>query len=97
MHYELTIALKPDLAVEMSKKVFSQIEEFVKKSGGEVERTESLGVKALSYQIGKFEQAGFERLYLQLDPSKVGELRRQLERDESLLRVFIVKVEEGKK
>jgi small subunit ribosomal protein S6 len=95
MHYELTIALKPDLAAEKSKKIIEEVGEAVEKSGGKLAKTESLGVKTLAYPIKSFSQANFGRFYLQIDPDKVRELRRQLEREEALLRVFVVKIEGG--
>ncbi len=95
MNYELTIALKSDLAAEKAKKVFGEVEEEVAKAGGKVEKIESLGVKNLSYPIKSLTQASFGRLQLEIDPDKVNALRRQLEKEEELLRVFLVKVKGG--
>src|SRR4030042_263667 len=90
MLYELTFALKPSRATENSKKVVGRVEELIEKADGKVEKNESLGVKTLAYPIQHLAQANFGRFFIQLNPGKVGELRRQLEREEELLRVFVV-------
>lgn len=95
MHYELTIALKSDLAAEKAKKVFGDVEEEVAKAGGKTDKFESLGVKNLSYPIKSLTQASYGRLQLEIGPDKVNVLRRQLEKEEELLRVFLVKVKGG--
>ncbi|MDP1710707.1 MAG: 30S ribosomal protein S6 [candidate division WWE3 bacterium] len=104
MLYELTIALKSDLAAEKVKKVFEGVEEEVAKAGGrrpealpggKVEKIENLGVKNLSYPIKSLTQASFSRLQLEIDSDKVNALRRQLEKEEEFLRVFLVKVKGG--
>lgn len=93
--YELTIALKPNLAAEKSKKIIREVGEAVEKFGGKLVKTENLGMKTLAYPIKSFSQASFDRFCLQIAPDKVSELRRQLEREEALLRVFVVKIEGG--
>ncbi len=95
MLYEVTIALNPDLAAEKAKKITEGVEGAVVKSGGKVEKVESLGIKNLAYPVRGFSQASFGRFYLQLDSEKIGELRHQLEREPALLRVFVVKLEGG--
>ena len=97
MRYELTIALKSDLAVEKSKKIFAEITEAVGKAGGNVEKVESLGVKNLSYPIKSLSQASFGRFQLEIEPANVNALRHGLEKEEDLLRVFVVEVKGGEK
>lgn len=95
MQYEMTIAMPPDLPAEKSKKMMEEVATAVEKSGGKLAKTESLGVKTLAYPIKSFSQASFGRFTLEFDPEKVRELRHQLEREETLLRVFVVKTEGG--
>jgi ribosomal protein S6 len=91
MHYELTIALKPDLAPDKSKKIAGEIEESVSKLGGKILETESLGMRSLAYPIQGIGQASFGRYQLEVNPDKVGDLRRQLEQEEDIIRVLIIK------
>jgi ribosomal protein S6 len=91
MKYELTIALKPDLAPEKSKKINGEIEESVHKLGGKILQTESLGMKSLAYPIKGAGQASFGRFQLELGPDKIQDLRRQLEREEGVVRVLVIK------
>lgn len=95
MKYELTIALKSDLAADKAKKISGKVEEEIAKAGGKASNIESLGVKNLSYPIKSLAQASFNRLQLEIDPDKINTLRRQLEKEEELLRVFVVKTEGG--
>uniref|UniRef100_A0A831YYN6 Small ribosomal subunit protein bS6 n=1 Tax=candidate division WWE3 bacterium TaxID=2053526 RepID=A0A831YYN6_UNCKA len=97
MNYELTIALKPDLAAEKSKKIFAEVAEAVGKAGGKTEKVESLGVKNLAYPIKGLPQASFGRFQLEIEPANVNALRRGLEKEEDFLRVFVVEVKGGGK
>lgn len=97
MQYELTVMLKPDLTPEKSKKSVEEIQEAVEKLGGKTANLESLGTKTLAYPIKGSGQAGFGRLQLELDPGKVGDLRRQVERQEGVMRVLIIKGGEERK
>ena len=91
MNYELTIALKPDLAPEKSKNITGEVEAAVQRLGGKTAKVESLGVRSLAYSIKGSGQASFGRFQLELSPDKVRDLRSQLEREESIIRVLIVK------
>jgi len=83
--------LKPDLTPDRSKKTIGDIEESVQKLGGKTTQTESLGMKSLAYPIKGIGQASFGRFQLELSPDKVRDLRRQLEREEGIVRVLIIK------
>jgi len=91
MHYELTVALKSEIEPDKSKKIIGEIEETVQKLGGKTNKVESLGMKSLAYPIKGAGQASFGRLQLELGPDKVRDLRSQLEREEGIVRVLIVK------
>lgn len=93
MAYELTIALKPDLSADQSKKIIGKVESTAKELGGEVKKTEGLGVKSLAYPIKKVQQANFTRFLLNIPPDKLPELRQVLGREGDLLRVMVVKGE----
>lgn len=90
-NYKLTIALKPDLSAEQSKKAGEKVESAVKKAGGRVVKAESLGLKPLAYSVGQFEQASFGQFLLELPKDGVAGVRRELERGGSFLRVMVVK------
>ena len=90
-NYKLTIALKPDLSAEQSKKAGEKVESAVRKAGGKVVKAESLGLKPLAYPIENFEQASFGQFLLELPKNGVVGLRRELERGGSFLRVMVVK------
>ena len=91
MNYELTIALKPDLAPEKSKNITGEVEAAVQRLGGKTVKIESLGMKSLAYQIKGAGQASFGRFQLELGPDKIQDLRRQLEREEGVVRVLVIK------
>ena len=91
MHYELTIALKSDLAPEKSKKITGEVEAAVQRLGGKTAKVESLGMKSLAYPIKGAGQASFGRFQLELGPDKIRDLRRQLEREEGVVRVLVIK------
>ena len=96
MQYELTVMLSPDVTPEKSKKSVGEIQEAVQKLGGRTANIESLGMKTLAYPIQGSGQASFGRFQLELDPAKVGDLRLQVERQEGVMRVLIIKGGETK-
>ena len=83
--------MKPDLAPDKSKKTIGEIEEAVQKLGGKTTQTESLGMKSLAYSIKGISQASFGRFQLEIGPDKIRDLRRQLEREEGIIRVLVIK------
>ncbi|HEB14021.1 MAG TPA: 30S ribosomal protein S6 [candidate division WWE3 bacterium] len=88
--YTLTVVLKPDLSAEAQKKIGKKVEDLVFSSGGKIEKTESLGIKTLAYEIEGNEQASFSRFTLTTSPDKVSGIRSELERDNNVLRVLVL-------
>lgn len=98
MSYELTIALESDMQAEKSKKIIEEIERETRDLGGVVEKTESLGIKLLSYPIRAAKQASFFRFFLHLPSDKIGGFQDDLAKNDKLLRVLLIKGgENGKK
>lgn len=87
--YELTVVIPEGDEV---KRLIKVVNDFAKKTKGEVNKHESWGVKQLAYPIRKLEKAQYEHFLLSLDPSKQVELDKALRMDESILRYMFVRV-----
>ena len=90
--YEHTLITKQDLTESQSKKLIDKYESIIKKNSGKIAKTESWGLKILSYQI-KNNKKGF---YFHIKFEGVGKTIEELEKaenmDRMLLRFLTVKV-----
>lgn len=89
--YELTILL-PDGNEKEKSRIGKLVEDYVKKSKGELVKTESWGVKTLAYPIQKKTSADYEHFVLSLEPDKQPRLDQALRLDEGILRYLFVRV-----
>lgn len=89
--YELTILL-PEGDTKLKERVLKLVADFVKRAGGEINKSESWGVKPLAYPIRKLTSANYEYFVLSLESARQVELDKVLRMDESILRYMFVRV-----
>lgn len=95
-NYELLCILKTGFDIETSDQVISNIEASVKNLEGNISTTNKIGRKKLAYDINKTRDGFYVVFDLEIDASKVVELKRYLKLNESVLRSFILVKKEAK-
>ncbi len=91
--YEFTFVLRPDLGDEREKEVIGEIEKFISDKGAEITLKEEWGEKEFAYKIGKYDRGKYIYLEYESTGGFHDELRKFLERHDSVLRYLIVKKE----
>lgn len=93
--YEITFIVHPDLDAEAFKTLTEQVQGWVSKAGGTLEKTDVWGKRKLAYPIKKQSEGQYVLLHADLDPATCAELERQFRLQESIMRFLIVAVDEA--
>lgn len=88
-HYEAVVLFSPQLVGEGLEQIKKSFEEQVKKQGGSVLSHVDMGKRALAYSLKKQKESLFFTYDVQLEPSKVVELKKTLALTEGILRSSI--------
>lgn len=87
--YELMLILDPNAGDERAAAAVTKIENKIKSLGGEVSKTDKLGLRRLSYTMKspkKVSQAYYAVIFFKAETSLPGELQKTLRVTEELLR-----------
>ena len=95
-HYELLFILKPTLDAEELKVRVDFVKDILTKNGAEIKTVNELGARKLAYEIEKNERGYYFDVYMQIDPSAIDEILRNLRLDESILKFLNIKFETKK-
>ena len=85
--YELACIFKPDF---VAKEVKTKIEEWMSSIGASVKDIDDWGVKKLAYPIKKFMEGHYVFVKFSSNPDKIGDMKRNLQLDQSLIRFLII-------
>jgi len=88
--YELVVIIHPDLDDEAINSALDRIKGWIEESEGEVEKVDNWGKKRLAYQIQKQDEGIYYLMDLNLVPSSIEELERNLNILEPVMRYMIV-------
>ena len=88
--YELMTIIKPNMDAEDVNKVVEKFEDTVKSIGGKVVSTDKVGRKKLSYDIQKFKDGFFVVYRIEIEESKVAELKRQIKLNDNFIRFMLL-------
>lgn len=92
--YEMMVVFKPLLPDDVRKDIHTSIIDLCKKLKGKVEDTDIWGKRYLSYKIANH-QEGYYILYtLSLPSASIGELKKQMDLKQEIIRYLLVKVNE---
>ena len=94
--YEVTVVLKPDLDDEARAEVLSRIEAWITQGEDEDAKpaADHWGQRKLAYPINNYTE-GYYVLYLaQMEPSSVGDVERNIQYVDDVLRHLVVRREE---
>jgi len=89
--YEGLFIVRPDLAPDTQKAVFTQIEEPITKQGGTIETAQELGRRTLAYTVKKKKEGVYYLVRFHLDPKSITPLRKGYRLNESILSLLITR------
>lgn len=91
--YELMVIFTPVLAEEDYKAAQKKYADFIKDKGGKIVHENAWGLRSLAYPIEKKTTGLYWVLEYQADPQSNGPLEIQMNRDESIMRHMITKLD----
>ena len=89
-NYELVCIIQPELDETAFKGVIERVSNWVKESGGNVDKVDIWGRRRLAYQIHKQREGQYVLLNVSLDPKSTSELERNIRYLETVLRHMLV-------
>ena len=92
--YEHVFLARQDASAQQVEELTTQFTGIVEQAGGKVVKTESWGVRSLTYRMNKNRKAHFVLLNIDAPSAAVAEVERQERISEDVLRYLTVKVEE---
>jgi len=92
--YEHVFLARQDASTQQVDELTAQMTGIVQQLGGKVTKTESWGVRSLTYRINKNRKAHFVLLNIDAPPAAIAEIERQERISEEVLRYLSVRVEE---
>ena len=93
--YEMMVALKPLLPDDLRKELHKEFVEMVEKDKGEILDVDVWGKRYLAYEIDGHNEGYYIIYDFKAYPENVGEMRRQLELKQEILRFMIVEIEDA--
>ena len=91
--YELMVIFTPVLAEDEYKAAQKKYADFIKENGGKIVHENAGGLRSLAYPIDKKTTGLYWVLEYQADPQSNGTLEIQMNRDESVMRHMITKLD----
>jgi small subunit ribosomal protein S6 len=92
--YEHVFLARQDTSAQQVEDLTNQFKGVIEGLGGKVTKTESWGVKSLSFRIRKNRKAHFTLLNVDAPPAALAEVERQERLNEDILRFMTIRVEE---
>ena len=91
--YELIFIVHPDLDETATNEVVERVKSWITEAGGTVNKVDPWGKRKLAYPIRKQNEGQYFFLLIQIAPSDVAELERNLRFLEPVMRFLITVVE----
>jgi len=92
--YEHVFAARQDISPQQVETLTGELKEIVEQNGGTVGKTESWGLKNLSFRIKKNRKAHFVLMNIDAPSAAIQELERQERLNEDIIRILTIKVAE---
>lgn len=89
--YELCVLIPHPLSQKDEQVVWKEVEKLIEEGEGKVTLKDSWGRRGLAYKIGGFTEGAYTIYYVEMDPSKVRELDKQLRILKNVLRHMVIK------
>ena len=92
--YEALVILKMAGTEQELARHAAKIEEPIRKIGGSIERSQSLGRRRLAFRIARHAEGSYHLLRFQAPADRVGELNRVFRLNDAIIRFMILSAEE---
>ncbi len=92
--YEHVYLARQDASAQQVEELTTQLKGVVESLGGTIAKTESWGVKTLSYRLRKNRKAHFTLMNIDAPPAAINEIERLERLNEDVLRYLTIRVEE---
>ena len=92
--YEMAVVLKPLLPDDVRKSMHKEFVDMITKDGGEVLDVDVWGKRYLAYKINGHNEGYYIIYTFTVAPSKISEIRRQMELKQEVLRYMVVEVDD---
>jgi len=93
--YEALVILKSGGTEQELARQAAKLEEPVKKLGGRIEQSQSLGRRRLAFRISRQSEGHYHLLRFEAPAAQLGELERLLRLNEAIVRFVILSAEEA--
>src|SRR6185312_2976253 len=92
--YEHVFMARQDVSTQQVDALVEQFKQIIEGAGGKIAKTESWGLKSLTYRIQKNRKAHFTLLNIDAPPAAVAEVERQERLSEDVIRFLTIRVDE---
>ena len=88
--YELMLVISPEAADEQAEALKTRVKTFVTDHGGEITNEDDWGRRKLAYRIGKFTEANYYLVRLNLDAAPAKQLETTFNLTEEVIRHLLL-------
>ncbi len=92
--YEELYIARPNATDEEVDALNAQLESVIKQGGGNVDKTEKMGVKRLAYKVGRHAEGAYVLIGFTCPPSTVREVERRLRVADLVIKFITVRMDE---
>lgn len=92
--YELVFIVSPELEEEATTEIVDRVSGWITDEGGKINQVEEWGRRKFSYMIGNHKEGQYYLFQVEMEPSLVATLERNLRLQEPILRYLITVQEE---
>ena len=91
--FEAVLLFNPDLTNQIVSKEQKNFNINIENSKGKIISTEDWGLRDLSYNINNYKKAFYKFFQIEIDGSKIQNLKKNLTQNEKILRHLFIKVQ----
>lgn len=92
--YEILFIADPNLGEAEFEELVGQVQGFVEKAGGVIDKTDKWGKKRMAYMVGKHREGSYVLMTVQGGGGLVREIGRRLKVTDGVIRHLVVRVDE---
>tara|TARA_B100000965_G_C18926866_1_gene471289 strand:+ start:30 stop:356 length:327 start_codon:yes stop_codon:yes gene_type:complete len=91
--FEAIILLSPEISSSSKKKLSNDFEKLIKDNSGVIVNSEDWGLRDLSYKIGNFSKSFYNYYQIEIEGSKIENIKKNITQIEDFVRHLFIKVD----
>ena len=91
--FEAVLLLSPEISTNSKKEIVKNFSDIIAENSGKIENSEDWGLRDLSYKINNFSKAFYNFFQIEIDGSKIENIKKNLNQNENFIRHIFIKVE----